>query len=778
MNKIVFYCWLLLISIPLAAQNQSTDKFHLQLDRSAYVAGETVWFKAYILTDFYPTVSKTSLSIDLLDSSGKPIASKVLPIFGGTAAGNIDLPISAPGGIYFLGLRHPLKQGTIYTKMLYVFNPSSSTESLPAKLPKKQDISFYTSSMSLVQGITNTVYFKASDEHGFPAAVEGALLNSNKEPILKFDGVYNGKGKFDFVPARNEKYSAEIKFKNGQSQVKELPLVSETGVIVSASDVAKGKRISIQSVGKEQSLNIVGLMATDIIFQKTFSATGNYSFILPTQELLTGLLRIFVYDASTILATTTSFVSTGTAALPIRLSTNASESSGDNQAFTIDFPDSTIGSFAVSVTNFDTEFQFSRNEIAADLLVDQHHPETIIAQTANAGIFGFDQKLLELYAATTDWQPIGLKELLAPALTTAVYDTNFLTIRGKVYRKHQDVLVKKGEVNFIFHGADSTTSFLSSPINPDGSIELPNLIFYDTSIVNYELNGKNKDAIVIKLEQQQRDSSRVSASYLRHLQEARSFNLPAEQVTAQAKIAYQYFTDADKRSTTLAEVKVTAKRGTPTQQVNDRYTRGVFQNSNMARSLDLINNPPAMTGGNILDYLQGKFPGLIITKNGANYTISSQRQLSLSNTPPFKFFLNEQDVTLEFLIPIQVQEVALVKYYSPGSSLPGIGIAGALVVYTKKPSEMSFPTSSRINTFKYAGYSANKDFETEQEIVGATQTFVPTTLYWNPNISVDGEKSSQTFTVKRYKGVKRMQVVIEGFTADGRILHFEKILDQ
>src|SRR5687767_6373191 len=83
-------------------QQQSIERYYLQTDKAGYVAGETIWFKAYVLMDFYPVEDASTLIVEMVDQNSHIIASKYLPITGGTAAGNIDLPVSCPGGMYLL----------------------------------------------------------------------------------------------------------------------------------------------------------------------------------------------------------------------------------------------------------------------------------------------------------------------------------------------------------------------------------------------------------------------------------------------------------------------------------------------------------------------------------------------------------------------------------------------------------------------------------------------------------------------------------------------------
>ncbi len=60
-------------------------------------------------------------------------------------------------------------------------------------------------------------------------------------------------------------------------------------------------------------------------------------------------------------------------------------------------------------------------------------------------------------------------------------------------------MLTKGDLNFFFQGKDSVTTFLSAPIEKDGSFLLKDLIYYDTATFKYQLNNRRAEEVIIKL---------------------------------------------------------------------------------------------------------------------------------------------------------------------------------------------------------------------------------------------------------------------------------------
>ncbi|WP_139377373.1 hypothetical protein [Daejeonella lutea] len=77
------------------------EKIHVHFDRAHYSAGDTMWFKSYLVQRSNQlTENSRVMYIDLINSSGKTIQSTKIPVEAGLGWGHIALDAGLPGGVY------------------------------------------------------------------------------------------------------------------------------------------------------------------------------------------------------------------------------------------------------------------------------------------------------------------------------------------------------------------------------------------------------------------------------------------------------------------------------------------------------------------------------------------------------------------------------------------------------------------------------------------------------------------------------------------------------
>lgn len=147
--------------------------------------------------------------------------------------------------------------------------------------------------------------------------------------------------------------------------------------------------------------------------------------------------------------------------------------------------------------------------------------------------------------------------------------------------------------------------------------------------------------------------------------------------------------------------------------------------------------------------------------------------------PEVRLFLNEMPTTIDFLKGIRATDVALVKYYPPGmgGGIPTVGIGAALVVYTKKPADGGTQMIGAMSQFKYPGYLLTKDFVNDYLQKNTLGVGRRNTVYWNPNLFPEEGGAVYKIRFTNSETAKKLKLVMEGVAADGRLLHFEKILE-
>jgi hypothetical protein len=191
----------------LTAQNP-TEKIYIHYDKEYYVAGETIWFKAYLYNDGKPSGLSTNFYLQFTDSKGQEICTKKYPVLGAVAKGNIDIPDSIPQGNYYIRAFTPgmlnYDEAFIYKKNIFVFKPSTPVSSGD---PEAQNVSlqFFPESGNLVDDILTVVGFKATDQWGSPVEINGVIRTEDGIIIASFKSYHDGIGKVQFKPHTGRK---------------------------------------------------------------------------------------------------------------------------------------------------------------------------------------------------------------------------------------------------------------------------------------------------------------------------------------------------------------------------------------------------------------------------------------------------------------------------------------------------------------------------------------------------------------------------------------------
>src|ERR1700741_996112 len=107
------------------SKDQPAEKIYIHYDKEYYVAGETVWFKAYLFWNGKPSGLSNNFYLQLINARGEIISNKKYPVKGATVNGDIALPDSLPQGYYCIRALTPgmLNTGTdfFYSKNLFVY---------------------------------------------------------------------------------------------------------------------------------------------------------------------------------------------------------------------------------------------------------------------------------------------------------------------------------------------------------------------------------------------------------------------------------------------------------------------------------------------------------------------------------------------------------------------------------------------------------------------------------------------------------------------------------
>ena len=179
------------------AKSFPREKVHLHFDNTSYYQGDTIWFKAYVVTadDNKPSAISRPLYVDLLDQLGNIVDQQIVKIENGTGEGQISLV-----GRYFTGYyevraytkwmlatdnaQYFTRTFPVYRKRIAGeearsiahYHMDKSMKQRPVEKVKKITARFFPEGGRLVKGLTSVVGIETlSEEEGW-VNVSGYLL--------------------------------------------------------------------------------------------------------------------------------------------------------------------------------------------------------------------------------------------------------------------------------------------------------------------------------------------------------------------------------------------------------------------------------------------------------------------------------------------------------------------------------------------------------------------------------------------------------------------------
>ncbi|HLG39694.1 MAG TPA: hypothetical protein VI461_08495, partial [Chitinophagaceae bacterium] len=735
-------------------------------DKSTFIAGDTIWFKAYLFNAGYPGSAGTDFYMDLLSEDGATVHSKKLPVIDGTAYGNFSLPDSLIHGFYFLRAYTRMlvaqgnKDGII--KPVAVINPDKIPDSYRRDHLPDYRVDFFHESGSFIKNFLNSIIFRATDQYGNNSRVSGILFGSSGDTLTSFKETGDGIGIFSFTPQNDEKYFAEFIFKAGSRKKYDLPVPASEGILLRVAENSKGKIFQVQKtdgMNVKGNLNLMGFMFNRVVFQEPLNFNGNTANgLIPVNNLPEGILNLAVTDNNKkVYARRPVFIYRPDIIVPLSLKTDTlSFLSRAKNSFTLTLPDSVEGNFSVSVTAYDERQDiFSNNTITTSLFWDAEKEIPLSLKSKEINNADRQARAFNDLVLITERQK-SLQEITEAGETKE----NYIEISGDVFKEGTTKPVTEGELVFLVHTKDSAAAFMRAPVQKDGTFTLNNLVFDDMARFNYRMAGKKAPLVEIKIKDPGEKFS------IKNKTPSISF-LPVDRMIIRDPSILSEWSEQKKslvnaaQGKMLSEVVVTSRIKKPVDIVNKKYSSGLFSSMN-ASVFDFVNEPPKPGSQRILDWLVGRVAGLTIERRGGTYRLTSTRAMSITGGPiPVQIFLNEMPVEPDGLLSLTVSEIALVKYFKAGSNMmAGFGLGGRLVIYSKAPEDINFDDVSNSKAFLYRGYNAVQEFtHIDYSDKSATQKDNRTTLYWNPEAAIFSDEKE--FKVQFYNSdnAKKFKVV-------------------
>lgn len=438
------------------------QKVFLHTDKQTYLAGETIWLKAYLLDARTHQLSGfgSTLVVEMYNTAGEAVSSMLMKLENGTAHGSISLLDSLPEGNYLIRsytnwMRNFGEEGFFECEIL-VRNPKEENfvnrrsirrnrafnrelESLTGRY----QFAFFPEGGHLVAGVESRVAFKAANMAGAGLEASGRLLDDSGREVLRFETTHHGMGQFAFKPRENASYMAEVSFPDGSVKSFPLPVVP-AGYVLQVDAAGSMLEIMVRSAGNLSALRtgqiyLVGHVRGSLVFHTGGTMEeGLFQHRIPAGDVPEGIFHITLLDNSgQPIARRLVFVRNEKPENPIRDARFApSRRVGyDHQMeLSFDWPEHADGSYSLAVLGSDEQLSNPGVDMVSSLLLTSELPGPV----ERAWEY-FDEtnarrmEQLDLLMLTQGWSRFEWDGILAgefPDIRYGVADG--LTIRGKV----------------------------------------------------------------------------------------------------------------------------------------------------------------------------------------------------------------------------------------------------------------------------------------------------------------------------------------------------------
>ena len=382
---------------------------------------------------------------------------------------------------------------------------------------------------------------------------------------------------------------------------------------------------------------------------------------------------------------------------------------------------------------------------------------------------------LDLVMLTNGWRKFDWEKIKNAVLPKQIYpvEQDLMKVTGKVYANATSKLNEDLLLNLIILRKDSSKKMFFLPVDKNGLFEDKTSFFYDTSRIYYSINGKSKNnSFVVHFE-----NGLLNQSLKKLNLGADAFNNYWNDSLARIKLN-SIFVEQERQkkllaSMTLSEVVVKSKTKSAVQILDEKYATGFFAGGD-GISFDLSSDANMVAAIDILTYLQAKVPGLTINLGG-----QPSATWRGSNT---QFFLNEMTTTIDQVQSINITDISYIKAMRPPFfGAMGGGSGGAISIYTKKG---EYNRGGNVNSkgMEYkvlGGYSVFKEFYNPSYDKPAENFEIDNraTLYWNPYLLTNKKSSRVRIEFFNNDISKKLQIVLEGINANGRLARVVKYIE-
>lgn len=773
MKKLLF-CLLTVFPFLLSAQSLTPEgalenfskypqeKIYIQFDKGDYLAGETMRFKAYVLSGLSLSRISTNLYVECLDYNKRVLFNNLFPLATGIAEGSFFIPRDVPEDVYYIRaytnwmLNFP--ETFQFIRPVNIYNPSSLTRLV--ERPVNWRATVHTEGGMLLDNIEAKVAVRLHALGRLPQQWSGYLFEGadSSKKLSQFTSLNEEIGFFQFFPEYGKVYSIKITDTEGKTQVIQLPAIYNQGAVLKVAPLQKDIAFQVSSKGVANNLagyKILAQSGGELIYSAVINANKEVvNGTIPMDSSFRGIVHLSLFDpAGHAVSERLCFSGNSkfTAFAPnIQFMKRTSSMRGYNE-WKVDVDSLNTDSYLVEVMNASVPEAEHLHDLFSTLWLGDLATVPYKGAWYLSGKDPFTPQALDALLVSEKWARFQWNELLKGFTPKFQFlPDNYLSYHGTATRNKK--LLANQEVNMIFQLRDSSKILINIKTDSLGQFTLKNLVFRDTARVYFQANSKKANATNINI-----DFKRIEPVI------PFSLPLPVALYTSVKRTANdsmpQHVKDynttlynkeaLDKRYKLLETVTVKSKARSPKEELNKKLSSGMFQDMNEV-VFDFVNEDQDLISSNILEWLSGRVAG--VTMNG----IRGQKPKIYIDE-----MLDDDGLRLATLSP---SDIAMIKVMKTSFLLGGPAIA----VYTLRggmKSKMSAAPILPSNTV--VGYPVINRFKgvSAHELADNTNQDTRSILYWNTTLQP--EKGKETIQFYNNDISDKLRMIVIGFTNDG-----------
>ncbi|QJX46332.1 TonB-dependent receptor plug domain-containing protein [Hymenobacter taeanensis] len=795
---------------------------YLHTNQVAYAAGETLWFKAYVLNGQSHQLDSMSrvLYVDMVAPNRQVAFRRTLSLRGGLAEGDIVLPDTLAQGVYtlraytswmrnqgeelFFSRRVPVWQASVGASEVGSVGARAATVAATARrnarlleASRKPDVQFFPEGGEYVAGLQTVLAVKATTASGQGLAVSGHILDEQDQQVAAFSTPALGMSSLGFTPAAGRRYHARVTLPDGTTATYPLPAVQPAGWLLNVREIGGNYQVYIRhqvaagAAPAPETLRLVAHVRGMPVFvgEGKIAGAETYQASIPKAKLPAGLLHITVFDGQQVARAERLVFVPEEQGLQVTL-TPHKPTYRPREAVTMQVevrtPTGEPAPAELSMAVVSTAGLPATGTTDATMQSHLLLTSELRGYVENPGYYfrnpnATTRRALDDLLLTQGWSRFVWKELLTNTPPNAEYvfpAEQALSLGGQLIRPNQKP-VPNGSLTLLQKDAKALTV---GNANAEGYFLFLGLPAQDTTKVLLQARtDKGKSNVLIKLNELWPAPTKLLPVPLLPTSTSPPPEIVAYgQRSRRQQVLEKQFRPDSTSGIVLRNVTIQGQRQLPAH--DPRSLHG--QASNV---LDLSKIPNANTYTNIFDLLQGRVPGVTVTRSGYSYQVLIRGISSLSGSSQPLFLLDGMPMLdadgLLGIMPNDVERIEVLKgaaaaiYGSQGGN-------GVIAVFTKRggSADASRSPAAGILVRTLPAFYRARQFYAPHYAGASSPKPDPrtTTLYWLPRLQVPASGNAQvTFYASDQGGTFR--AAVEGVSGGGQPVVAETslaVLDQ